>query len=48
VIIGKFKLTSSPVMPLSMQTSVISRYASSRLVAKKLGSYLSKTKARNT
>jgi hypothetical protein len=34
-------------MPLSMQTLVMLRYASSRLVAMKLGSYLWKTKGTN-
>jgi len=37
------KLTSSELKSLSLQTSVISRYASSRLAAMKLGSYLWKT-----
>jgi len=40
-------ITSSPVMPLSVQTLVMLRYASSRLVAMKLGSYLWKTKGTN-
>lgn len=37
------QLTSSLLMFLSLQTSVISRYASSRLAAMKLRSYLLKT-----
>jgi len=35
--------TSPQDMPLSLQTSVISRCASSKLAAMKLGSYFSKT-----
>lgn len=38
-----YQLTSSLLTFLSLQTSVISRYASSRLAAMKLGSYLRKT-----